>query len=203
LARHTGQKESPKRWGAKCAWGSHEAVGTFRLELRGSTDSIRESAAVVCHSPARASGLMQRGNLGLADRRSTSVTETPHSPQLKLPRSGRPAVPSVMRARCIDLPQFGQTGRTVTWSPTGRVNVSTANMPQHLYHISTRRFQTDDRNSNVCFNRRLVGNKEFLCFSTALSSPSSAQSMTSHLGGVGECGARWVDGRRVPHAPNF
>jgi hypothetical protein len=73
---------------------------------------------------------------GLAGHRSACVNETPHSPQLKVPRSARPPVPSVMRVRCIDLPQFGQIGRNGTWSPTCsptcRVNDSTSDIA-YLY----------------------------------------------------------------------
>ena len=87
------QKKSPKRGGGEMRLGLTRGRGR---EGESSPDSTG------------------RGHFGLADHRSASITETPHSPQLKVPRSGRPPVPSVMRARCIDLPQFGQAGRTVT-----------------------------------------------------------------------------------------
>ena len=43
---------------------------------------------------------------------AASVDQTPHSPQLKVRRSGSPPVRGVVRVRCIDRPQFGHGGRT-------------------------------------------------------------------------------------------
>jgi hypothetical protein len=54
------------------------------------------------------------------------VTEIPHSPQRQVPKSGKPAVPGTIRARCIVLPQFGQAGRTMAEQPVGRVTSSIA-----------------------------------------------------------------------------
>jgi len=59
---------------------------------------------------------------------AASVAQTPHSPQLKVRRSGRPPDRGVVRVRCIDRPQFGHGGRTMVWSPTGRFNSWNASM---------------------------------------------------------------------------
>jgi hypothetical protein len=87
LAHHTQSKREPQAQGGN-ALGAH----TRQRERSGGSGEVP---------------LTQFAN-GLADHRSASVTETPHSPQLKVPRSGTPPVPSVMRTRCIDLPQFRQ-----------------------------------------------------------------------------------------------
>jgi hypothetical protein len=53
---------------------------------------------------------------------TASVSQTPHSPHLKISRSGRPSVSGMMRVVCIDLPQLGQARRHAAAAPACRVN---------------------------------------------------------------------------------
>ncbi len=57
---------------------------------------------------------------------AVSVVPIPHTPQLYTRRSGRSPGAGVTRVKCIDRPQFRQTGRL--WPPTGRVNSCTINI---------------------------------------------------------------------------
>ena len=95
------RKESPKRLGDEKRLGLTPAVSHF-------TAAFSFHAARVQAAPRSARSL------------AASVDQTPHSPQLKVRRSGRPPVRGVVRVRCIDRPQFGHGGRTMVWLPTGR-----------------------------------------------------------------------------------
>ncbi len=108
--RHRGtEKRNPKRAGGRNArLGLRPAMSIHRR--------IQYSAAIVQAAPRSTRS------------RAASVDQTPHSPQLKVRRSGRPPVRGVMRVRCIDRPQFGHGGRTMGWSPTGRFTSCNANM---------------------------------------------------------------------------
>ena len=74
---------------------------------------------------------------------AASVDQTPHSPQLKVRRSVRPPLRGMVRVRCIDRPQFGHSGRTMLWSPTGRFSSCNANMgPLAVHFKRTNEIQT-------------------------------------------------------------
>jgi hypothetical protein len=87
---------------------------------------------------------------------AASVIHTPHSPQPKVRTSQKPPLPGLTRLRCIDLPQFGQAGRPVMPSLTGRISCL-ANMPR----LVLVRFQTTERNSNARLRRPQAKKKEF------------------------------------------
>jgi hypothetical protein len=67
--------------------------------------------------------------LDAADLSTTaSTSDTPHSPQRKMFRSVRPPGCGEMRARCIDRPQFGQSGPALIGLPAGRGKFCMLNM---------------------------------------------------------------------------
>jgi hypothetical protein len=81
-------RRKARQRGREYAWGSR-GRGRLRQELRSFPASIREKAS------CGVTGLAVRAT-SLADalsRRQPSVTQTPHSPQLKVRRFGRPPVP--------------------------------------------------------------------------------------------------------------
>ncbi len=119
--RKTSSGES--RWRRRAVWRKEtpSAPGgrNARLGLRPAMSVHRRiqcSAAIVQVAP-------RLTRSGVA-----SVDQTPHSPQLKVRKSGRPPVRGMVRVRCIDRPQFGHSGRTMLWSPTGRFSSCNANM---------------------------------------------------------------------------
>jgi hypothetical protein len=95
------EEKNPKRPGDEKRLGLTPAVSHF-------TAAFSFHAARVQAAPRSARSL------------AASVAQTPHFPQLKVRRSGRPPDRGVVRVRCIDRPQFGHRGRTMVWSPTGR-----------------------------------------------------------------------------------
>jgi hypothetical protein len=148
--RHHRTKK-PQALGGEMRLGLTRGRGPLRRGLKGSPDSIRDSAAAAVALQCRQSGLMAGAtSVSPIDQASTaSVTQTPHSPQPYVRRSARPPVPGVWRVRCIGLPQFGQAGRAAMWSPTGRIKPCIANM----IYLTAVRFQTTDLNSNACLRQ--------------------------------------------------
>jgi len=131
VARKTPHKRKAPSAGGRNALGAHTRQG--KAYARSDRFPLTQREGTAAASQPAGIGIDGGGDVDLANHRSASVTQTPHSPQLKVPMSGRPSVPSVMRLRCIDLPQFGQAGRTVTWWPTGRIHSCVANIV-HLFH---------------------------------------------------------------------
>jgi hypothetical protein len=59
---------------------------------------------------------------------AASASDTPHSPQRKMFMSVQPSGRGATRAKCIERPQFGQSGPVLIEFPTGWDEFCMANM---------------------------------------------------------------------------
>jgi hypothetical protein len=107
------QRKSPKRWGRLRLGLTHAASVTAVLEHDPKSGRAGFSKRS-CSSKRLKRPSIHLEAIALYIFRQTpaaSVTQTPHSPQLKVRKSRVSPVDGVTRARCIERPQFRQAGR--------------------------------------------------------------------------------------------